>query len=564
MNTKINPNRRKNAVAIYRVSSNKQFLVGNSLEEQRKLCKAVITRYNYKLVEEFELVETGADKDREDFERVLRFCKDPANKVEVLVIKSIDRFTRGGDVVYGLLKSQLASCGIEIVDAYGFIQPEQNTLNHLEVEYDWSKYTPSENAEAMEANRAKQERRDILTRVIGAEIIYTREGYAVREAPFGFANAKTETPHGKRTIRVPRPPESDWIKMMFELRADGNMSDKEIVEAVNKKEFKTRLQKVRDRKTKEVIGVRGGKPLTVKQMQRFIRQPIYAGYIVEKWTGGQPIKAKFPGLVSLDTFNRANRGKVVIVDVDVLPKLYRNKSPTRRLRNNPEYPFKAVCCPKCGKELHASAPINGSGNPSPRYHCARNHKHWSVNKTEFHNTIYSFILNLDFSTEFVELFKEVVIDVWNQKRHDALEEAQIEGRRVLELEAAKQSTMQTMRECSTPEARKAFEEELTKICIELEFAKNHRNTEEQKELDIEELVNYVGYLMERVDVLLVDTDNSEQQRMLFGLVFNEMPKYDEIVNRTVKLSRSFALNTKPKLSKSQLVTPRGIEPRLPG
>ncbi len=97
-----------------------------------------------------------------------------------------------------------------------------------------------------------------------------------------------------------------------------------------------------------------------------------------------------------------------------------------------------------------------------------------------------------------------------------------------------------------------FEDDLERVSIELELARNHRNTQEQKELDIEELVNYAGYLMERVDVLLVDTDNSEQQRMLFNLVFDEMPNYDEIVNRTVKLSRSFALNTKPALSKSQL------------
>lgn len=103
--------RRKNTVNTYRVSSNKQFLVGNSLEEQQTICKAVNERENHNVVKEFKLVETGADKDREDFEEVLEFCKDPKNKVEVLVIKSVDRFTRGGDVVYGLLKSQLAEGG---------------------------------------------------------------------------------------------------------------------------------------------------------------------------------------------------------------------------------------------------------------------------------------------------------------------------------------------------------------------------------------------------------------------------------------------------------------------
>lgn len=90
--------------------------------------------------------------------------------------------------------------------------------------------------------------------------------------------------------------------------------------------------------------------------------------------------------------------------------------------------------------------------------------------------------------------------------------------------------------------------------------RKQRNIQEQKELDIEELVNYAEYLMERMDVLLVNTDNSEQQRMLFNLVFDEIPNYDEIVNRTVRLSRSFALNTKPVMSKLQLVSRLGSPP----
>lgn len=556
-------NKRKNAVNVYRVSSNKQFLSGNSLEDQKRACKAVNKRLEHAKVKEFELIETGAGEDRVEFQRVIDYCKNPKNRVDTVVIKSIDRFTRGGDVAYGILKNQLTKYGVNLIDAYGYIQPGQNTLSHLNIEYNWSKYSPSESAESMEANRAKQERRDILTRVIGAEILYTRQGYAVRQAPYGFMNEKTETPHGKRTIRVPHPIEAPLIRKMFILRAQG-VSDQDIVDKLNKAGFKTRIQNIRDKHTRVVIAHKGGKPLTVKQMQRFIKKPIYAGYIVEKWTNFQPVKARFSGLVSVDLFNQANQGKVVIVEDDIEPKILKNQKPRQRFKHNPDYPFKAVCCPTCGQPLLASAPRNGSGKRRPYYHCSRGHPHWGVAKSTFEKTIFDFIGDLDFTEDFIKLFKEVCIDVWNKKRADALEESQNQGRRVLELEAEKQSIITTMTSLSSPEALKAFESKLEEVGFELELVRRQRDTEAQKELDIEELVNYAGFLMERIDILLIDTDNSEQQRCLFELVFNKMPTYDEIANRTVELSQSFKLNQQPALSKSQMVTPPGIEPGLPG
>jgi hypothetical protein len=67
---------RKRAVNIYRVSSPKQFTQGDSLDDQKKLCYITNKEAEHELVAEFPLVETGTDKDREDFQRVLDFCKD--------------------------------------------------------------------------------------------------------------------------------------------------------------------------------------------------------------------------------------------------------------------------------------------------------------------------------------------------------------------------------------------------------------------------------------------------------------------------------------------------------
>src|SRR5690606_18638135 len=126
---------------------------------------------------------------------------------------------------------------------------------------------------------------------------------------------KVETPHGKRVILVPHPEESHWIKKMFDMRIRGNLSDNEIVNELNSMGFKTRTLNRRSRDAKKkVIGKIGGNKLNLKQFWRFIQNPIYAGINVERWTQGKAIKGKFDGLVKIEEFNKANRGKRTLVE----------------------------------------------------------------------------------------------------------------------------------------------------------------------------------------------------------------------------------------------------------
>src|SRR6185369_8035630 len=133
-------------------------------------------------------------------------------------------------------------------DIYGVISDRRvNTLDYLGVEYKWSMYSPSKKAEILEAERANDEMRDIMSRMIGAEIRYSRMGYWVRKPPMGFMNEKIETPNGKRTILKPHPIESHWIIKMFELRCRGTLGDHQIVEEINNLGFKTRKMYFRDK-----------------------------------------------------------------------------------------------------------------------------------------------------------------------------------------------------------------------------------------------------------------------------------------------------------------------------
>ena len=82
------------------------------------------------------------------------------------------------------------------------------------------------------AERSKDELRDIMSRMIGAEIRYTQLGYWIRKPPYGFVSEKIETRNAKRCILRPHPVEVEFVRTMFELRARGTMHDQEIVDEI--------------------------------------------------------------------------------------------------------------------------------------------------------------------------------------------------------------------------------------------------------------------------------------------------------------------------------------------
>lgn len=236
----------KNAVAAIRVSTTKQGTNGDSPEAQKEQIERFAETKGIVIKKYFVFLES-ASKAQQPMQEAIDYCKDPKNKVELFIIKSIDRFTRGGSLSYDLLKNQLDACQVSLVDIYGVISATQvNTMEYLGLEYKWSIYSPSKKSEILEAERSKDELRDIMSRMIGAEVRYTRMGYWMRRPPYGYTSEKIDTQNGKRTILRPHPEESKYIIKMFELRAAGRYTDREIVELWRQRQQSTiELQKQR-------------------------------------------------------------------------------------------------------------------------------------------------------------------------------------------------------------------------------------------------------------------------------------------------------------------------------
>jgi hypothetical protein len=565
------------AIGILRVSSGRQITTGDSIEQQKLQIQYWADNNKWKgkriIVKNwvnFALSATGELKVQPVIQ-IVDYCRDKKNNVSLALIKSIDRFTRAGRDIYKELKKLLLDEDVYLLDTSGFIRYETiNTLGHLGVGFPWSTYNPSEEDELRQAEKAKEDVRDILTKLIGAEISYVRKGYRVRPAPYGFRNEKKFTVNdGVRIVLVPNPEESSFIIKMFELEAQGNLSDKQIVEKINKLGFKTRQTHIHDKQTGKVVGIKKGIPLKVKQLQRFIQRPIYAGVSVERWTYYLPVKAMFKGLVSIELFNKANKGKVFISeDRDGNISLIKGKTPEWLLtknKDNPLFAFKRqVLCPICKRPLKGSSPRNKRGIHIRYYHCSVSHKYWGINANNFDEVVNSFVKHLHFTQDFKDKFQSIVLDEWDKRKVSAIGDSITLEQRVTKLRQEQLMLIEKAKETTSPILLKSIESDIEQMETKILQTTVERNDKEEDELDIKKAIAYCKYYMEHLEELILSGSDTLKNAAMFGLVFEAPPTFDELKDGTPKLAPIFELNEAYKTSKNQSVTPLGIEPRLLG
>ena len=282
----------KHCLIYCRVSSAKQAQQGESISDQENICRGIAERYKANILAVFREQYSGRKDERPLIDEIFAYIKNHPNKVNFLIFRAIDRFTRNGTLGYESLKQKLALSGVGLIDANGVIQPSKNTLEHLGVEYDWSRIHPSEITELVMAQQGKSEVNQILTRMIGAEINLVREGYKIRGANDGYHNEKVFVEGKKKVIQVPDPVRSPFYIKMFEMSA--THTDQEVVDYVNAMGYRSAKHNRWSEKRDKIIGSAGGKPLTIKRLQAIRAKPIYCGVNTEKWLA-KAIKTQYAG-----------------------------------------------------------------------------------------------------------------------------------------------------------------------------------------------------------------------------------------------------------------------------
>ena len=541
----------KNCIIYCRVSSAKSAQEGESLDTQDGICRKFVGDRGFAIVPNgtvFRETFSGRKDKRPVLDEIFDYIEKNPGKVDYFVFRVIDRFTRGGSYSYEGIKKRLAAFGVEMIDTYGVIQPMKNTLEHVGFEYEWSRTSPSEIAETVIANTAKAEVTNILTRMIGREIELTNQGFKIRQSADGYLNKKVLIDGKKKVIQVPDPERARFILEMFKLRAAGTHTDKEIVERINAMGYRTRTQNRWDRAHEKVIGSAGGAPITVKRLQEVICRPIYCGIMCERWTRYQPIKAQYEGLVSIDTFNRANRGKVFIKDDSASLQILYDHHPERittvRTRNNPLFPYKnLVLCNSCYKTFSGSCPRGRSGQGFPTYHCSRKHRYIGIPKKDFDKTFENFIRRLELKPEIFDSIEATLLNKYHERKKEVIQSTINVHQTIAALKTEQKAKAEAFVATTSPALRSQLESGIEDLEARIKSAAGESQKIDITEEDIGRFKRHGKYLLEHLPELLINPENTQQQLNLFSLIFEELPTYANIVNGTAKTAWIFTLSS---------------------
>ncbi|MDB4984656.1 MAG: hypothetical protein JWM20_835 [Patescibacteria group bacterium] len=556
-------------IGYARVSTAKQAVGGDSLAGQEQDIRNYCDRNGYTLFPDNKVFEepfSGKTKSRPVYNEIIQILKDNPGKVKFLIIRIISRMTRGKVDNYYEIKSELLKHGTELRDVTGIIQAEKNHFDKYNLKYEWSTESPSEASELMEVKRSEMDRKRILRQLIEAQILLVRDGYHMGPANDGYVSKKVDVDMKKRYILEPDPERSKYYSEMFRLRAEGIYSDEEIVSKINAMGFKSKVRKKWNNSKTKITGKTESLGLTVKTLQRIITRPIYCGIVCEKWTNYLPIKGKWNGIVSMDIFNKANRGKVYINSLgenrfEILYDQKLEKFLDKRHDFRPDFPFKNILkCPLCGKPLLGSFSTGKLGNKYPAYHCSRKHERYAFPRKEAEDTFNNFLATIKFTDEFISIIERALVYKYRREEGTVADKSNFISKRILEIKEQKQLKLRAIEAANSPIVKADLEKEYESIHIELSRAQNERNKLDINEDQIHEFIKNTKDLMEHPTKILENIENKREQITLYSLFFEEFPTYEEIVSRTPKLTFIFKINEEKLDEKSLTVRRQGIEP----
>jgi len=379
------------AVIYCRVSTKEQ-TKNSSLPVQEKACREYCHREGHEVAAIFvDEGESAKTIDRPKFKELLAFCRQKRNGVGVVVVNSISRFARD-NYSHFAVRTLLSRLNITLRSVS---EPIDDSPTGKLVEGILSTIAQFENDD--KAVRTKKGMKEAVER--GTWPFPTTLGYQ-------------KIPQENGRSRVAHDPDSaPLINQAFELFATGRYERAEVLRIV----------------TAAGLRSKKGKKLSQQSFSNMLKNPFYAGkLVVGQWE--TDCKGAFEPIVSNETF--------VLVQ-SILSG--RRPGSTHRRRSHPDFPLRHfVSCGACERPLTASW-SKGRTKPYAYYHCANGScKSRNIPKTLLEDEFLRLIEQLQPKAEYLDLFREIVLDVWRQRQSEAIKLAASLQSRVDDLKVKRQ------------------------------------------------------------------------------------------------------------------------------
>jgi site-specific DNA recombinase len=255
-----------NCVIYTRVSSKEQMDTNHSLDWQKKHCEEYAKKNGIAIKGYFGGTFESAKSDgRKEFNIMLRYVKSSKDKIALILVYSLDRFSRTGDSAISIA-SDLKKIGINVLAVSAPIDTKSHAGDlHQGIQFLFNKFDNDQRRQ-----KSVEGMREKLLR-----------GEWIGHAPTGYSFVK-----GAETQTIIINEKGPLMKQAFEWRADGQSYEQILVKL-------------------KVLGL----TLTKQNLTRFFRNLFYCGYISHNLLRGEVVKGNHPALITEDLFIRANNLK---------------------------------------------------------------------------------------------------------------------------------------------------------------------------------------------------------------------------------------------------------------
>lgn len=374
-----------NAVIYTRVSSKIQ-LDNLSLETQLKGCNEFAKRFGYTICGQFGgTYESAQSDERKELVRMMNFAKKAKEKISVILVYSLERFSRTGDNAIWLSR-ELRQHGITIVSVTQPIDTSnpsgvlQQNILFLFSQYD------------------NDLRRQKCVAGMKEKLL---KGEWLGMPPMGYKYTH-----------------SRFDKEAQKIELDANAP-------LIRKAFQMKLQGATNTKISETITAAGLR-LTEKRLSDTLRNPFYCGFLSHSILEGELIKGKHPALISEEMFLKVN---------NILKGNPQGFSQSPENTNLPLRRF--IKCSDCGAPftgyLYKKKLKNGKVLPFYYYKCYT--KGCKCNKSVkiIHGKWFDFIKPFQIEESKKALIREQLELTWNHLNEAGVEEQSVMKGRLSEL-----------------------------------------------------------------------------------------------------------------------------------
>jgi site-specific DNA recombinase len=366
-------NIKRNAYAYIRVSTEEQ-VDGASIPNQIRAIKRYCAEHNIEIVGWYEDDgKSGKTAKRDELQAMLADALVNKGKVDHIVVYNVSRISRNLESYSRDIGYRMAGLGITL----------RSTLEAIDE-------TPTGKMMLNISLTIHQFDNDIKSQTVKDNMkMVASQGWWQSQPPFGFKIGKVQI-SSQSNVKA---------KYRNILVADtANMTSEKIAKVLTKYSLGN-MTFIETLKYARAIGLKGkkGGEFSDSTLENMLKNAAYCGYIcADNLTDGKMVKGQWDGLISHKTYIQNQR---------LLSVGKRTFNPLKK----ETYPLKGtLLCPECGVAMRASAPKNGSGKPSPRYHCSYCSSAGSLSEEKMHDMFLQHLKAITPTEATISLFRTIV------------------------------------------------------------------------------------------------------------------------------------------------------------